>query len=551
MRLRDSTATWLIVVLLAFGLLHGRDISKRYAPNTWLFADGSFYFVTVRAIAEHGRLEQRDLHPESWYAHNLSWNRRLTDDWSNVAVGRDGGWYPKHPILLPLLAVPLYVVCGVPGTLAANVLLNLAFVVVAFLLARRFCHPGFAALLAVALAYCSFTISQSYTFSNDVLGALLVLAAFERTLARGYVLAGFLIGFAIWSRLTNAVFLLPLALIAFDQDRWRGLFRAALATAAPLTLFATFNTLLFGSPLWSSYHRVLVREGGVMQVAAHTRLFNVPFGVGMRRILFDESGAFQSFPLLAPGLVTLLFSVRRRPMLVAATLLAALLPIAVFAKYDWYRPHFLYVLSGLALVGPALLLGRIAKSLPIGHRAPILAPLVAAVLGVAGVARAMNPHDDPALLSSHLREARVFLGETPCDYFNVQVERWECSHFDPAGWAMTGRMRNQTEVVAGQPFQGLWMHPSPTALERRIVWANLPAHRVALTFALGDQTREGPVEVSVRAGDQVERFVLERPGERRELSLALAPSAGAALEVAVRAARPDWKHLMFEGTLSD
>lgn len=552
-RFSGTLARWAAVVVLAFAVLHGPALARRYEPNSWLFADGAFYFATVQALADHGRLEQRDLQPQSWYVQDLGWNRSLTDDWSNVALGADGGWYPKHPVLLPLLAVPLYVVYGVPGTLAANVLLNLAFVLLVFLLGRRVAHPGAAALVAVAVAAMPFVVDESYSFSNDVLGAVLVLGALELAAGGRFGRAGILAGLSIWSRLTNGAFLPALVVVAVSVGGWRAVARASAFALVPLGLFGALNSWLFGAPWTTSYHRVLVREAGALTTAAHTRLFNVPFGEGLRRIVLAPDGAFRTFPLLGPGLAGLLAVAVRRRALALAVLLFCVLPMLVFAKYDWYRPHFLYPVYGASALGLAGILGLVFDRVDV----PVLArplprwtlPALAVLLvALAAVARATRP--DPRLLSSHVREAAVFLDDVPCDYFNIQNERWECSHWDNGGWTMTGRMLGEAEPVGGKPVRGLWLHPNPSGRWKRVVWRELPAGAVALTLSLGDASHPGPVQVEVRArGAAPLALVLTQPGEQQRHTLALAGGAGPVLEIRARADDPEWKHLVVEGVL--
>jgi hypothetical protein len=546
------TWRWAALVVLAFALVHGPSLAARYRPHSWLFADGAFYFATVRAVADHGRLEQRALHPESWYAQDLGWNRRLTDDWSNVALGRDGGWYPKHPILLPLLAVVPYKLYGPQGTLVANVLLNLAFVLLTFLLGRRVAHPAAAALVAAGVACVPFVVDMSYTFSNDLLGAVLLLGAVELALARRFGLAGVLAGLAVWSRVTNVAFLPAVALAGWSAGGWRGVARAAAFALVPLSAYALLNTVLFGAPWVTSYHRVIVREDGVMKTAAHTRLFNVEFARGLARIVTGADGAFRSFPLLAPGLAGALALGWRRRALGASVLLFALLPMLAYAKYDWYRPHFLYPSYGASALGLAGAIGLVFPARVDGERR-LAWRWVAGALGfamVAAIPLLRSPEADPARLSSHLREARVFLDDVPCDYFNVQNERWECSKHDPSGWAMTGLVRSETVTVRGVRWDGLWMHPSPSGRWRRIVWDALDAARVELTFALADPTQPGPVEVEVRArGQEPVAITLSGPGDERRITVAIPAGEGPALEVRTRAGAPHWKQLVFEGLL--
>lgn len=551
-RALDGSWRWVGVVVLAFALLHGPPLARRYQPNTWLFADGAFYFATVRSIAEHGRLEQRELHPQSWYAQDLGWNRSLTDDWSNVALGRDGGWYPKHPILLPSLAVPFYLLFGPPGTLALNVLLNLAFVLLVFLLGRRLAHPAAAALVAIAVASLPFVIEMSYTFSNDLLGAVLLLGAIELALGERLRGAGLLAGLAVWSRVTNVAYLPALVVIGLSVGGWRAVWTSAKFAAIPLTAFAALNTWLFGAPWVTSYHRVIVREAGVMGTAAHTRLFNVPFARGLERILTASDGAFRSFPLLGPGLLSLAALMRTRRALALAVVLFVALPVLAYAKYDWYRPHFLYPAYGAGAVGLAALLGLLLPPHPeLTFRAPPRWAWELALLAIVLASIALRPAPpDPQRLSTHLREARVQLDEIPCDYFNIQNERWECSHFDPSGWAMTGLMRGEVVRVGGARADGIWMHPNPSGRWRRIRWSRLDASRAQLTFALSDATHPGPVQVEVRPrGKDPIPFTLSKPGEKHDVDAAWLDGEGDALEIRARAAAPYWKQLVFEGAL--
>lgn len=551
-----------LVVVLAFAAFHGPHLAARYQPDTWLFADGSFYFTTLRSLVEHGRLEQKDLQPRSWYEQDLKWNRRLTDDWSNVALGRNGGWYPKHPILVPVAAIPLYLLYGPIGTLALNVLMNLAFLLLAYKLATRFAHPGIAAFVVALAAAVPFVREMSYSFSNDLLGTILLLGALELSFAKRFGLAGVLAGLSLWSRVTHAAFLPGLVIVAWDQGGWKGVRRAILFACIPLGVWAALNTWQFGAPWTTSYQRVIVRENGVAKTASHARLFNVPFLDGMRRILFGADGGPRTFPLLVPGLVGLVVLMFRRRLVAAGLLLFCVLPLLAFAKYDWYRAHFLYPVYGVGAVGLAALLGFVPRFAP-QENAPVARPsrtvrlllatgAVVAVLGSSVAVRAAHRRD-PQLLSSHLEQARVFLDDIPCDYFNPQHDRYECSSWDKGvSWNMTGRVLGEPVLVRGAPRRGLWMHPNPSRKVRRMVFDELPARRVELTFALGDQTHEGPVDIELLVrGAAVDRFTLRAPGEEATRTVELVEGPGPALEVRVRSNQPDWKHLVFEGRLYD
>lgn len=550
-----ATVRWGAVVAVAFLLLHVPFLAAKYEPNTWLYRDGAFYFTTLRAITEHGRLEQKELQPRSWYEDRLGWNDRLSDDWSNVALGREGRWYPKHPVLLPVLSIPLYTLFGTPGTLFTNVLLNLAFVLLVFLLARRVARIEIAALTATLVAAQPIVQTVSYWYSNDLLSAVLLLGALEAALGRCFRFAGILAGFALWSRVTNATYLPALVLVALAEGGWKAVFASARYALLPLGLFAGLNTWQFGAPWITPYQAVLVREGGRMTTASHGRLFNVPLLQGFRHLVVGADGAFAAFPLFGPGLLGLAVLARRRSLLAIALLLFCTLQAILLMKYDWYRSYFLYPAFGGSAVGLAALLGVLfpdeatAKD-PSIIRIPRWIPLAAlGLLVVAGVGYRASTRADRDLLSSRISEARVSLGEIPCDYWNPQNERWECSHFDQGeAWSMTGRVLAAPVKVQGTSRRGIWQHPNPNGKWRTVAFDTLESSRFELSFGLGDASRPGEVEIEIlpRGGASIP-FVLRRAGEEARHQVVIADGEGPALQVRVRAVDAAWKHLVWEG----
>jgi len=550
----NATTRWALVVVLAFAGIHGRHVATKFEPNSWLFADGSFYFTTLRAITGHGRLEQKSLQPASWYEQDLGWNRNLTDDWSNVALGREGRWYPKHPILVPLAGLPFFALFGTVGTLLANVSMNLAFVLLCFLLARRVAPLPVAAIATVLTLSMPFVQDMSYSFSNDVLGTVLLLAALESTLAGKFGFAGICAGFALWSRLTNAAFVPSLLVVSWSVGGMAAVVRSALFACGPLGAYAALNTWMFGVPWTTPYQNVLVRENGVMTTASHARLFTVPFVKGVTRLVTGGDGAFRTFWPAIPGLLgtaALAFAPsnerRTRRALAAAVWCATVFGIAAFAKYAWYRPHFLYPIFGLATVGVAALLALpVTRRRPVSLEAPRVPRLAWAALGlvlvVSGVVVRSASKRDGALLSTRIDSAKVFLGDVPCDYWNPQNERWECAHHDRGGWSMQGRMLGAAVTVKGAERRGLWLHPSATGWWRRLDFGKTGARSLTLDAALGDASKPGPVDVEAWVGGERRiAWTLDGPGDSKTLEIPLDPEA--ALELRVRSGKAEWKHL--------
>lgn len=545
------TLRWAIIVSLAFGVLHAPVLMEKYEPNTWLERDGSFYFTTLRAIADHGRIEQRFLQPESWYTRDLGWNRELPEDWSNVALGSRGGWYPKHSILLPILTVPLYWLFGALGALIVNCGLNLLFVLLTFLICRRFARVEIAAAVAILFSTQPFVKLMTYGYSNDLLGADLALASVEAVLGEWFATAGVLAGFCIWSRLTNAAIIPGLLLIGWDAGGRRGVVRATLAALVPLGIFGLYNTWAFGAPWVTSYQRVLVRDHGEMQVASHVKAFNVPWKRGIHRVIYEPDGVFQTFPLLAPGLAGFLVLAWRRTLLTLGLILYCVLPTLAVTTYDWYRPHFLLAVFGSSAIGIATMLGALIPATPAIDPLPVRPIIrqalkwsaVAALIAIIGFHIVHRPNQ--MLLSSHIAEAKVYLDDIPCDYWNPQRDRWECSHLDPELWAMTG-------AILGPPKEpGIFLPPSPTRKWRRIVFPDLPGNMVDLDFEFSKRdSRPGTVQIQVlpHGHDQVD-LTLGRPGEtaRKGVWFLDGPDP---LEIRVRADDPQRKPLIVEGTIN-
>jgi len=279
----------------------------------------------------------------------------------------------------------------------------------------------------------------------------------------------------------------------------------------------------------------------------------VPWKKGLWNIIVGEGGGFAQFPLLAPGLVGFFAIAWRRRALAAALWAFALLPILLFMKYDWYRAHFLYPVFGVSAMGLAALVELFAPRpvlsppLPRWRMAPIVTAVTVLAL-VTGLVWRMRTKPDPALLSTTVDHAKVWLDDIPCDYWNPQSERWECSSHDRGGWMMTGRNIGDPVIVRGEPRPGMWFHPSPTGRWKRVVWSELPGTSVDLWCAMGDESKPSSVEIELRPrGSEPILFTLDGAGDERAHQLPISAGDGPALEVRFRASEAEWKHLVCEG----
>src|SRR5947207_8999698 len=131
---------------------------KRLDHPTFLIGDCAYYRATLVSL-----LEDRDLD----VANNLTAERYSLP--SNVARGRHGEFYPKHPILLAVAALPFYAVAGDIGLLAFNLAQLAALTLVMWIGARRYAPDAVALLVVLWYAFGTLLRPAAYNFAPDVL----------------------------------------------------------------------------------------------------------------------------------------------------------------------------------------------------------------------------------------------------------------------------------------------------------------------------------------------------------------------------------------------
>ncbi len=342
-----------IAIALALAALAfvSADVLSRYAPNTWINRDGRFYTNANVTIAEDFGLDQHRF-AASWYTGKLGWNRNLDEGWSNVAVGRGGKHYPKHPILMPILSTPLYWAFGLIGTLLFNVLMFAVMAAGGYLFARAYIRGPPAALAVIGFLLATAVRQYAYDYHVDVLLLALFLAGLGALVTGRGMLAGVLIGLTVVIKPTCLMWMPSLALLAFDRRDGRALRRALVGGALVLVCFAMVNWWMYGRPWWTGYNRTLVVVNGAPQIASHADAFSVPFATGIRRVWGGAYGLRTRFTLLALAAPGLLLLARRRPLYALATVLAVTASLLVFAKYDFEGDRFHW--PALAFLVPAL-----------------------------------------------------------------------------------------------------------------------------------------------------------------------------------------------------
>lgn len=547
---------WNLLVIFGLCLMFAAVVVKEYQPYSFLHGDGAFYAKTNRSLLD-GTLEQRDYQPVSWYERQLGWNRNIDPGWSNVSLGVDGQYYPKHAIVLPIIATPAFALFGWDGLLLVNVLLLVAALWSAFRIASRYVAPEVAAAVVFGLAAMPVFTRSAYSYSNDVLYAALVAGSIERWLAGRMGWSGLLLGLSIWAKATNAVFALPMGAALLWQKRWRDLGVLVGVSAIPVGMYLLLNTVMFGGPLVTSYHRILVTREGVAVVHSHGDNFSRAYKTGLGELWkdrFEGLNVNASLALLGlPGLWPLL---RLAPALAVVLTLSMAGYLLIYAPFEYTYARFFLPWAVLLAVPLALsierlmafgarfsgLVERLGRRL--GERGVVAAVLLVALLCV-GVGLAVRHMPRRWVAADHLTEAQVTRGEgasaVPCDYFNPRHARWECAILEPEVWHRWGTPAGRECQFDGTSQGWLWLHPNPRTSKR--IRFDVPAGPLRLRYGLTRESRHGDALLRVFSGDSLLRELkTTRVGQVETLEIT-AQEHGQSLTLEVPKQPHDWRQI--------
>ena len=357
MNARPALAIGLFAFVVALA-----SVMPQLTPNTWMFRDGRFYANVTTTLVEDQTLDQHRF-AASWYSGAYGWNRDLDPGWSNVAMGRNGEHWPKHPYVLPFLASPLYFAFGLRATLLFNLLMFGFIAAGLYRFARAYASEANAAMAACLFTFASIVIQSAYDYSTDVLMLACVAHALAFVHDRKGAWAGLLIGLAVVIKPTALMLLPSLVLLSFERPQAAGpthekaltqrSLLASLGTGSVvLGLFALANTWMYGRPWWSGYNRTLVTAQGETSLASHTDAFSVPFEEGFHRVMMGDYGLLAAFSILFASLPGLCWLLVKRPRAGIAALLGVTLSLIVFSLYVYEGHRFHW--PALALLVPAL-----------------------------------------------------------------------------------------------------------------------------------------------------------------------------------------------------
>jgi hypothetical protein len=351
------TGWTLLEVVPRYAVERHHEGPGRLDHPTFLIGDCAYYRATLVSL-----LEDHDLN----VGNNLSDERYPQS--GNVAQGKTGAFYPKHPILLAVAALPFYAVAGDIGLLAFNLAQLGALLLVMWIGARRYASDTISFALLLWFAFGTLLRPVAYNFAPDVLSTLLVAGAVVALLYDRSVIAGVLLGLSVWAKWTNAMFFpVAVATLAARRD-WRQLVRFGVAAALPVAGLLGLNWHMFGSPFVTPYDRVLVAVNQRWALEpSHRTFFTVPFWRGLwTQLSHPRLGLIVAAPpflIALPGFVLLFRRARSEALLVGGACAAQL---ATFAKYEqWnissYGPRFLLTVVALSALPAAATLALVFK----------------------------------------------------------------------------------------------------------------------------------------------------------------------------------------------
>jgi 4-amino-4-deoxy-L-arabinose transferase-like glycosyltransferase len=353
------------VLVLSLSLFFAVRVVFRYQPLTYLPGDCPYYAATAVSLLQDGDLDLRNQLRGGLVVHG-----------SQIALGRGEAWFPKHPILMPVVAVPFLAAFGMPGFLVFNLLVLSTLAIVMMRLARPFASPWPAAAAAFVLLTGTFLRGYDYNFSPDLFATLILGAGFLALLRGRDAQGGFLLGLSVAAKLTH-LFLVPLAPLyaAWCRGR-RGAWRGAAGAAGPVLAVAALNAALFGSPFVTPYDRNLELRDGETVMVSHRGRFDQSLVRGVAGEFFDpDHGLLPTSPALLLALPGFAILLRRRPKEAVLFLAAAEFLLLFFATYrDWAASHygnrFLMPLVALAAAPVALTLQWIGERARAALRRP-------------------------------------------------------------------------------------------------------------------------------------------------------------------------------------
>lgn len=343
---RLSNKNLIFIILLYLCLIYlPYIISRTIAGDDFMKGDCYYYQAVIVSLVEDGDLLLENNIPDPLGG--------------QLAIGKEG-LVLVHPIMMPLVSLPFYLLFGTPGLLLFNVLNSMILLILIFKLNGFFFDRIIAFIITILYATGTLLLDYVYNYSPDIFSSILLLGGLYLVLRERFYGGAVLLGLSIFAKIPNA----PLVAVILLYAVWsiwrrksingdakgepRGKVAAIIATGAFFALalipFFYTNYLQFGSPIVTGYQRMAIAgaDGAVVSVD-HLDMFNQPLLIGASRILFDiGNGILMTNPVLILAFIGASWIKKTRAQDgIYLILLICLIQFIMIAKYDaWSTSHF-------------------------------------------------------------------------------------------------------------------------------------------------------------------------------------------------------------------
>ena len=344
----DLKASFIILICL-FLIYIPFIIARSASGESFLKGDCYYYRAMIISIIEdHDLLLENNLEGSDLLSGQLA----LTEE----------GYRPKHPIIMPFVSVPFYVLLGDQGLLLFNILDCALLIVIVSRLNRLFFDPVISVVTSLLYAVGTLLLEYVYNYSPDIFASVLILAALYFVLTDHLYVGALFLGISIFAKITNAplviIIFIYILLIQRDQNQKKSdvienhtgpalvrLSKTLIIFMLSLMPFLFSNFFLYGSPWTTGYQHIVIRDpvSGQAVFENHAYEFNQPIVKGSLNLLFDPiNGILPTNPILVLALAGILklskLSLRKELILL---LTLASVQFLIFAKYDyWFTSHF-------------------------------------------------------------------------------------------------------------------------------------------------------------------------------------------------------------------
>ncbi|MFH1039030.1 MAG: glycosyltransferase family 39 protein [PVC group bacterium] len=295
------------------------------------------------------------LQDHDWYiANNTRGHDPLGGNWPLAALDRNNRLVPIHSFLFPLLSIPFYLLFQSPGLLIFNVTCVIGLMLALYNLNRLFYSRPLSFITTLLFATSTLFYDYTYNYSPDVFSTLLVLGSLITLFKKREVASSFLLGFSIWSKLSNLIFVpffLGYLIFTCWKERKKSILIFAICFFLPILCYSWMNIIMFGSPFTTGYDRMIIQD--YKMVNYHGR-FSQPLIKGIFSQLFNlKNGLIPTCPIMLFALPGFLYfkRINKKKEFILIFLLAAAQFLLFSKDTHWNWSHFSnrYLMTTVAL----------------------------------------------------------------------------------------------------------------------------------------------------------------------------------------------------------